>query len=108
MTTVKEFSEKYDVPTSTLYYLVNNGIVKLRNTSTKYGKRKKFKEQDMLSELERRLIPYTLPNMDTYTALNQFVNTAIEIPCNLEEDIQINAKKEDLNKTERATANPEQ
>ena len=51
---VKDFSVKYNVPTSTLYYMVNNGIIPLRIKKTKYGKRKVFNEDAMLQDCKLR------------------------------------------------------
>jgi predicted transcriptional regulator len=55
-TTVKEFSKKHKVPTSTLYYILNRDIVKLRMTKTKYGNRKMFKESEMITECKSRFL----------------------------------------------------
>lgn len=55
-TTVAEFSKTYNVPTSTLYYMLNQEFVKLRMVKTKYGKRKKFSEEEMKAELTQRLL----------------------------------------------------
>ena len=51
---VKDFSVKYNVPTSTLYYMVNNGIIPLRSKKTKYGKKKVFNEDAMLQDCKLR------------------------------------------------------
>ena len=62
-TTVADFSKKFNVPTSTLYYYINNDIVKMRMEKTKYGKRKTFNEEEMLKTLDERIIEYTLPEV---------------------------------------------
>ncbi len=54
--TVIEFNKKYDVPTSTLYYMLNRDIVKLRMVNTQYGKRKKFSEAEMAAALKERVL----------------------------------------------------
>lgn len=55
-TAIKEFSVKHNVPTSTLYYMLNRNLVKLKLVSTKYGQRKKFSESKMVEALKERLL----------------------------------------------------
>ena len=55
-TTVAEFSKTFNVPSSTLYYMLNKEFVKLRMVKTKYGKRKKFSEEEMKVALAEKLL----------------------------------------------------
>ncbi len=53
---VSEFKKKYDVPSSTVYDILNKKIVRQRLVTTKYGKRKKFNEDEMVKILRDRMI----------------------------------------------------
>jgi predicted transcriptional regulator len=53
---VSEFKKKYDVPSSTVYDILNKKIVRQRLVTTKYGKRKKFNEDEMVKTLRDRMI----------------------------------------------------
>ncbi len=53
---VKDFATKYSVNSSTIYYMVNNKIVKAVKKKTKYGKKVVFNEEVMLAECKFRMI----------------------------------------------------
>lgn len=53
---IKEFSEKYNVPTSTLYYTIRKKFVKRISQKLKYGRKSGFDEDAMVKYCMSRLI----------------------------------------------------